>query len=75
MSNKEKTIKDILEIEIPTIEVPYNVHRVFGCKEMLFSYNCVSFCENGDYVNLADAREAIDWYVEQLGGRKVRWAK
>jgi hypothetical protein len=42
---------------------------------MLFSYNCVSFCQDGDYVNLADAREAIDWYVEQLGGRKVRWAK
>jgi hypothetical protein len=56
------------------IKVPFDVWRLFGnqAKHVYLSGKCVSFGE--DYANIEEARKAIEWYVEQLGGN-VNWEK
>lgn len=54
------------------VEVPFNVYRCF--KET--GYNpCImgtEICLGEDFVSLDTARQAISWYVHQLGGT-VKW--
>lgn len=67
------TIKARLDSYSP-IDVPYNVWTKFGekSKQVLIAGDQVSLGE--DYASLEQAQEAIEWYVNQLGG-KVEWSK
>lgn len=71
-----KTILEMHKIakENSEIEVPYKVWVKFGDKQktILIHGNEISLGE--DYASLNDCREAVAWYVEQLGG-KVKWGK
>jgi len=55
------------------IEVPYKVWACFGpqSKTIDVAGNQASLGE--DYVDLEQLREAIEWYVDQLGG-EVEWS-
>lgn len=69
-----KTVKDILD-EYKDISVPWNVWRFFGNengKVISFGGDTASFGE--DYGNIDELRNAVEWYVKQLGG-KVKWRK
>lgn len=56
------------------IEVPYHVWTCFGkdSKSILLAGDEASL--GGDYKSLEELRSAIEWYVNQLGG-KVKWKK
>lgn len=66
-------IKEQLKLQ-KNIEVPYHVWRMFGedCKVIIMAGDQASFGE--DFGSLQELRSAIQWYVEQLGG-KVKWEK
>jgi len=66
-------IKDQLKLQ-HNIEVPYEVWTIFGekSKEVLMSGSQASLGE--DFKSLEQLRVAIEWYVDQLGG-KVKWEK
>jgi hypothetical protein len=69
------TLKEKLEKieELQKLTTPWKVMRLMG-KVELFG-NHISFNADGhggDFVSLEEAREAIDWLVEQLGGQ-VKW--
>lgn len=56
------------------IEVPWNAWRFFddNCKIIHIAGDQASF--GGDYGNVEELRKAVEFYVEQLGGR-VNWEK
>ena len=66
-------IKEQLKLQ-KDIEVPYHVWRIFGqnCKLIIMAGNQASFGE--DFGSLQELRSAVQWYVEELGG-KVKWEK
>ena len=57
-----------------TIQVPYDVWRMFGdqCKTILMAGDQASFGE--DYGTTEELRKAIEFYVDQLGGT-IKWNK
>ena len=59
--------------ELETIEVPYKVKCAFGENIRLFGSN-IAFTDDTDFVSLEDAKIAVAWLVEQLGGT-VKWSK
>jgi len=73
---KKKGLKavDIL-ITQPDIDIPWEVYAVISDSkiQITFAGNQLSI-GGGDYVELNEARDAIEWFVDQLGG-KVRWDK
>jgi hypothetical protein len=71
---KKRTIQDILQNPEPGKELPHHVWRMFGGerKSIVFCGNEASLCENGDFGTLEELRDAVQWYVEQLGG-VVNW--
>ncbi len=66
-------LKDQLKLQ-SDIEVPHHVWVAFGeqAKRISLAGNQASFGE--DYMDIEGLRTAIEWYVEQLGG-KVKWEK
>ena len=55
------------------IVVPYHVWTVFGDDTKVISYDSGGQASLGcDYKSLTELRNALQWYVEQLGG-KVKW--
>lgn len=54
------------------IEVPWNAWRLFSeqCKKIEVYGDQVSFGE--DYATLEEARKAIEFYADQLGGT-IKW--
>ena len=60
--------------KLPKIEVPYKVYSCFSSskRDILIYDNTLSLGE--DFKSLAEVREAVQWYVEQLGGN-VKWSK
>jgi hypothetical protein len=56
------------------IEVPFDVWRMFGgeCKLIKVAGGQASF--GSDYGTVEELREAVKFYVEQLGGT-VKWGK
>ena len=58
-----------------TIKVPFEVRRFIGSETMSVMGDQVCICEalDCDYGNIQEVRNAIAWYVEQLGG-KVKWS-
>lgn len=72
---KFKEIQKIgLEVEIPF----YNVSRLFfgsGNKKIhIFGDQIDLGGQDADFCSIDEARAAIEWYVEQFGG-KVKWSK
>lgn len=64
----------IKEIEkLQKLEVPWQVSRL-GLHVSLFGDQIAFTNEGGDYVDVMEARQALDWLIEQLGG-KVKWSK
>lgn len=58
----------------PPIKFPHNVSRFFigGPHSIEFASEQASFGE--DYGSLTELRSAVEWLVDQLGG-KVKWSK
>lgn len=58
--------------DIKPVEMPYNVWRFFtNCdKQITFASEQASFGE--DYGDIKEIRTAIEWFVDQFGG-KVKW--
>ena len=58
------------------IEVPWHVWRMFGncAKHITLLGDQASLTDQGDFANQEELRRAIEFYVDQLGG-KVKWDK
>lgn len=54
------------------IEVPYHVMRATGSKKVMVAGDQAAITGDGDFMTKDALREAIAWYVDQLGG-KVTW--
>lgn len=67
-------IHEIVEQTPKHLEVPYYVWVCFGeqTKSVLFAGKDVSLGE--DFKPVLDLQMAVEWYVDQLGG-KVKWGK
>jgi hypothetical protein len=68
---KEKRAIDIIVTQ-PDIQIPWEVARFMDSKTIRFFGDQICLSNEGDYATLAEARKAIEWYVDQLGG-KVKW--
>lgn len=68
---KEKRAVDML-ITQPEIAVPFEVWRIIGAKTITFFGDQLCLQNEGDYARLDEARKAVEFYVEQLGGQ-VKW--
>lgn len=76
MKKKKKSIRavDVLVTQ-PDIDIPWKVYTVVSDSEIQISIlGDQLFIGGGDYVKLDEARNAIEWFVDQLGG-KVKWDK
>ena len=71
MENK-KAIEIMLDQ--PSIVMPHNVMRFFvdGSRQIDFAGNQASLGE--DFGDLSEIRVALDWLVDQFGG-KVKWKR
>lgn len=71
-----KTLRLIDQLErIDNIEVPYHVWTALNGDNKAINFNSWGeVCLGGDYKTILEARKAIEWYVDQLGG-KVKWNK
>jgi hypothetical protein len=58
----------------PDTAVPWHVWRCLGNQQKQISISGTDICLGEDYVSLEQARAAVQWYVEQLGGT-VKWNK
>jgi hypothetical protein len=65
--------KQIQKIGTETF-VPHAVWRLFSSKRQTISISGSDICLGEDYASLKQARFAIGFYVDQLGG-KVKWEK
>jgi hypothetical protein len=63
--------REIQKIGIET-EVPHAVWTCFGPQQKVVSILGDQICMGEDYVSVGKAREALEWYVNQLGG-SVQW--
>jgi len=56
------------------IKIPWDVYRAIGLKQRNIEVNPGYYNMGEDFVNLEEARIAIDWLVDQFGG-EVKWKK
>lgn len=70
---KNKKAIDTLVVQDP-IAVPWAVWSLWGggCRQITFAGSDASMGE--DYAGIERIRSALDWYVDQFGG-KVKWEK
>lgn len=54
------------------VPIPWNVWRFLGSPQKEISVASYQICIGEDYGSLEECRQAIEWYVDQLGG-KVKW--
>lgn len=55
------------------IEVPWHVRRTIGSSRLAIMGDQVSIGDSDcDFVSVTEAREALEWYVNQLGGN-IQW--
>lgn len=54
------------------IEIPWNVYRLFGGPSKEISLVGQEICLGEDYGSVEQCRDAIEWFVNQLGGT-VSW--
>jgi hypothetical protein len=68
-------LKEQLELQ-KDIEVPWHVFRFFdgNTKKIVLAGDQASLSSEGDFGSLQELQKAVQWYVEQLGG-KVKWDK
>jgi hypothetical protein len=68
-------LKEQLKLQ-KDIEVPWHVWRMLGenSKFITLAGNQASLTMEGDYGSMEELRAAVEWYVDQLGG-KVKWGK
>lgn len=66
-----KKIRAIDEIKNRDIKVPWHVGRFVGFTIWVHGENA-SLHDNGDSGTVGDIRTALEWYVDQFGG-KVEW--
>jgi len=66
-------LKEQLKLQ-KDIEVPWSVWTKFGenAKFISVNGNQASLTNTSDYANMEELRAALEWYVDQLGG-KVKW--
>ncbi len=71
-----KTILESHKIakEVSEVAVPFHVWRLIGNAQKSVFINGEQLCLGEDYGTLEECRNAVAWYVEQLGG-KVKWNK
>ena len=69
MTTLHQMYKNILAVG-HSAPVPYDVYKIIGGKTLELAGDQVSLGE--DFVSMEEARAAVKWYVEQLGG-KVKW--
>jgi len=69
---KEINPKAINRMKNYNISTPWHVMRVLDMKQISISGEQVCISKDGDFVNLQEMRQALDWIVDQFGGR-VRW--
>lgn len=76
MSNKRNVLEcHKIASEVSEVEVPWNVWRFIGSENTKrISIHGDQICLGEDYGSLDEVRNAIQWYVEQLGGT-VKWKK
>lgn len=58
----------------PDTKVPFDTWRCFGERQKHVHLSGTQICLGEDYVTIEEARQAVKWYVEQLGGF-VKWNK
>ena len=68
--------KEIQEIEAQVPEYPHVVWtKIFGSRfKPLITGNQICLSNDADYASVSEAREAVEYLVEQLGGT-VKWKK
>ena len=66
-------LKEQLKLQ-KDIEVPFHVWRMFGQNSKVISMAGNQASLGEDFGSLQELITAIEWYVEQLGG-KVKWEK
>lgn len=69
--------KKVQELKIDT--VPYNVWTTFECEQKYLSNQGIQIMGEfislgGDYKNLDEIKESLEWLVDQFGG-KVKWGR
>lgn len=69
-----KTVLDKHKLvsELAAHDVPFHVWSLFGDKQRQIQLLGTDICLGEDYATLKGCRQAIEWYVEQLGGT-VKW--
>lgn len=79
MSKKNKQAQPLTFLEkhelvskYSTQEVPFQVWRMFGDSQKTIQLLGEDICLGEDYGSLEACREALEWYVDQLGGT-VSW--
>jgi len=72
--SKKKRLVDILKAAPAPIPTQYKFMCMTGAKNInIFGDQlCLDNSNTNDYVTLDEARTAIEWFVEELGG-KVNW--
>lgn len=70
-NNIDRKLVEQLKLQ-KDVEVPWHVWRFFSddCKVIFIGGDQASF--GGDFGDINDLRKAIEFYVDQLGG-KVNW--
>lgn len=74
-AHEPKTISDRLKAieDLEAIEVPWFAGKRLGLTPTLFGSQ-IAFTDDGDYLNRDDVCEALQWWVQQLGG-SVTWTE
>lgn len=57
-----------------SIETPWFVYRAFGSPVRAISVTGTEISLGEDFVSVQEARNAVEWYVKNLG-RSVKWSK
>lgn len=71
--NALERAKEIDKINV--VEVPYFAWHLFSSQCKKIDIHCSERISLGeDFDNIEAIRKALDWYVEQFGG-KVKWKK
>lgn len=66
-----KKLKEQLKLQ-KDIEVPFNVWRFLGSDSKLILIRGDQASLGEDFGNIEELRKAVEFYVDQLGG-KVKW--
>lgn len=67
-------LHEALKHNVSSFEVPFEVWRLFGENQKRLEIVGEEICLGQDFESLEQARKAVAWYVDQLGG-KVKWEK